>query len=331
MIRRLAHPGCVNALIACSKPGRVFIRFKTREFVLAPCQRRICIVLTTLAKRYPVTNMASNHPQQTLPPMPHPESNGATIATYLKELQTIAAKSHVYVHPEVISFKNGKAKANDSKEFQASDNLEGRCVFNDFLKAPKQDCHMVWLRLFSMIEANWVKGEDWCNIPMHCWAVALIRQPKGTSGRALLIYDVDPRRPAKDDVTEERALDRTRSHITVQQQAFLTLCRESGNNVRDEVWHPTDTTDSGKNLCLSKSIGWIEWIVGFGDKPFTGEEDPRRKGLDKCDKRYLWTADCATMQCCGLRDNVFTSVAQYWIFCVFCNSYSCLAHSSADV
>ncbi|RJE17903.1 hypothetical protein PHISCL_09758 [Aspergillus sclerotialis] len=220
-----------------------------------------------------------------LPPMPHPESNAETIATYLEQLQAIAAESHVYVHPEVISFKDGAVKSNAREEFAAADNLKGRCVFRDFLKAPKRNCHMVWLCLFSMIEANWVKGEDWYNTPMHCWAVALIRQPKGTSGRALLVYDVDPPQLARKRFSEARAAGRTRSHLTGLQNAFLTLCRESGRIVTDSVWYLTDTTYSGQNKCLSRSIEWMHWIVGVGDRPFTGEDDPRREGLETCNRR----------------------------------------------
>ncbi|GES64691.1 hypothetical protein ATEIFO6365_0009018000 [Aspergillus terreus] len=153
-------------------------------------------------------------------------------------------------------FADGCMKVNWHNAFAAANNLESRGLYGDLLRAPEGGC-AVWVALFSTIEANWVKGEPWQQIPLHCWAVALIPRADGRPRRALLIYNVDPIQPDPAQFSEPRALERTRSYLSGTQNSFLERCRRD-KVVDDVVWHNADTRYAGRDECLQRSIDWIQ-------------------------------------------------------------------------
>ncbi|GAB1213276.1 hypothetical protein ATERTT37_002425 [Aspergillus terreus] len=212
--------------------------------------------------------------------MPHPSSNGATLATYLEHLATQGRAHGVYVHPQPLTFADGAMKANWRDAFTAADNLQGRGLYSEFLRAPKGGC-AVWVALFSTVEANWVKGEPWQQTPLHCWAVALIPRADGQPRRALLLYNVDPIRPDPAQLSEPRALERTRTYLSGTQNRFLERCRK--DKVVDEiVWHNADPQYVGRGECLQRSLEWIQLMIAVGGQLFTGADDPRVRGFRTC-------------------------------------------------
>lgn len=164
------------------------------------------------------------------------------------------------VVPYLISFENGKAKANWARYVA---DIAHRYTFSNFWTLPRQH---VRLGLFSTWTQTWVGKNTHEYLDWHCWAVAIVKDSIARRGVHMIIWDCDPLK-----------IDDLRPHqfLLPLQRKLLNFAKSKGPV--QTLWYNQDTTLSGHGRCLTYSLWWIDKVAAVGDVAMSAE-DTRTKG-----------------------------------------------------
>jgi hypothetical protein len=237
-------------------------------------------------------------------PPPDPElsnehADAKDFGDFLRDCKKAARETNTqnppYIHLTVLSFIDGKEKANWLQQFEDAGE---RDVFADFWKhrkaddTPDNEVPAVWLALCSTKVDNWVGKEgkyDFSKECWHAWAVAVIRRKEG-NGKHILIFDPD-RPETVDNVRYRAALwgsQRGFVHAGMRAISPKTGMPTGGlNGPALRVWLGGGVLDGeetrGKDKCVEYSTRWLKKMALLPSEGLEGDkvtEDARFKGCN---------------------------------------------------
>ena len=205
------------------------------------------------------TNSFTNY---LLVPLKGNKASGPEFTAFLVQLSGIP--NIPYVHDKAIAYRHARNRRNWARHLP--EDPQSRSTFIEFWNQPKQG-RKVWLGCFTTTTENTV-CPDWDELIWHVWGAAVIETTEG-QGKHLIIWDCDP--SATHD--EEGQLIRQKDIMFGFQKDLVAYARAHCS--LSEVWYNVDSSKSGEDKCLVRTLEWIQEMVSFGDLPFKGKSDLR--------------------------------------------------------
>jgi hypothetical protein len=173
-----------------------------------------------------------------------------------------------YIHPKPVCFQDDQKRANWLTE--ASEVADSDIWWSFKQGAMKSHCKVRIVLLATPI-ANWVRQQNWRQIPWHAWAIAIVRGPKA-QGHSLFIYDCDAEL-GKADTLRPKSFPHgpMRTYFELSRKTWM-LKKVFLGNIRDDFLTEAKE-DPGEihidlNHCLGHTMKWIHTLSQFPDQHF---------------------------------------------------------------
>ena len=194
-----------------------------------------------------------------MPTLTDPESLTEEIQRFLQSLDQHPEGPNICSLP--ISFSNTKQKAGWLERFpQFEYNLTySRLFLETSRKADTKNSLEFFLRPMELWVGVPKPETTWPHAPFHAFAIAWIQKPGVTSGKDLVVYDLENFIPKGED-----KLMVTSSYLV---RGFIEWCQNSKPKKKiNTIWYWQRNDHRGKEECLEHSFEWMKKLTLLGDQ-----------------------------------------------------------------